>query len=658
MSKGKLLVVALLFLLTLCTVSVSAHWYCYNTRPEVSYDSYYDFEEEKFNITLTIKTCKERGFRDIDWAYWCVGSFDECCPDPTLDGGCGVYYGARGYCAIHLDDDWWRDTSTTGIEEDSNVCDWKDKLLVAEKSFLLSPEEIEGKGIGVTASWLYGDGNKKLLPRWISIEVEVPECEDNEDCDDGLYCNGVETCEDGECISGDDINCSLNDILRIATCTNNPDNNPLTWDFFAGFTSVCNEDLDACTTGTVDLTHTCDISWCGAGCEDNEDCDDTKCGYLNGCYGGTYRDYNNVENTCLDCLCTSNSCTVYNEIITDVDGDGYDTECDNDCDDSNSEINPGAEEICDDGIDNDCDGLVDLDDDECEEEEEITCFADEDCGFEYFGIYISSGCAGGSNYCCNENRSVCQLFVEFTCHNPGTLESYCTNSTYPLTLDYCGESYCEEWGGNYCGIDGNVHKNRTCYEKGCESGFCFSSEYVNEEQVDLCEFGCEEGECLPAPECEADSDCGNITSELICQGNNVTNMTTTPNCVDGYCELNITYEFIEECEFGCKNGVCLDEEEEDNGNGGRRVRINYCGDGYCDVSIGEDKLTCPEDCEFVFETLYYRAGDGTSELNETIILMGKIVKAKEEPGNFWLWLLLILIIIAVILILIVNKLKK
>ena len=40
----------------------------------------------------------------------------------------------------------------------------------------------------------------------------------------------------------------------------------------------------------------------------------------------------------------------------DADGDGYTEE--NDCDDSNSSINPQAEEICDD-VDNDCNGEVD-----------------------------------------------------------------------------------------------------------------------------------------------------------------------------------------------------------------------------------------------------------------------------------------------------------
>ena len=44
------------------------------------------------------------------------------------------------------------------------------------------------------------------------------------------------------------------------------------------------------------------------------------------------------------------------QIYVDADGDGYTAE--NDCDDSNSSVNPQAEEICD-GVDNDCNGEVD-----------------------------------------------------------------------------------------------------------------------------------------------------------------------------------------------------------------------------------------------------------------------------------------------------------
>jgi hypothetical protein len=59
-------------------------------------------------------------------------------------------------------------------------------------------------------------------------------------------------------------------------------------------------------------------------------------------------------------LCMAQSCEL---TCTDNDGDGYAVEGDNcgmvDCDDTDADINPDADEICDDGIDNNCDGETD-----------------------------------------------------------------------------------------------------------------------------------------------------------------------------------------------------------------------------------------------------------------------------------------------------------
>ena len=56
----------------------------------------------------------------------------------------------------------------------------------------------------------------------------------------------------------------------------------------------------------------------------------------------------------------------------DTDGDGYGDPASGtcthpglDCDDGDPAVHPGAEEVCDNGVDDDCDGFVDADDDDC-----------------------------------------------------------------------------------------------------------------------------------------------------------------------------------------------------------------------------------------------------------------------------------------------------
>jgi hypothetical protein len=263
------------------------------------------------------------------------------------------------------------DAICNGIDDD---CDW-----VVDEEYAPTPTTC---GVGVcsstgTKTCVSGTEVDSCVPGTPSPEV----CDgaDN-DCDgvmddggdslctdDGLWCNGEEICMSTYgCVQSAPIECSHHNLAPIETCFNAPDDNGYTWDYFAGFISVCDENADACTIGTIDLTHTCSVDRCSAECDATHDCAATECDSLNGCYFdevkstyGILRGYSDVTNNCLDdCSCESKECSVYTE-ETDGDGDGYSASC-GDCNDDDSTIYTGAPELYD-LKDNDCDGLVDED---------------------------------------------------------------------------------------------------------------------------------------------------------------------------------------------------------------------------------------------------------------------------------------------------------
>ncbi|MDD5331389.1 MAG: MopE-related protein [Candidatus Nanoarchaeia archaeon] len=211
------------------------------------------------------------------------------------------------------------------------------------------------------------------------------ECYTNDDCDNGLYCDGEEICIDNECYSGTEINCNLYNIPGINTCYNSPDSNPYTLDYRNAFTSTCNEDLDMCTIGSSIISHICYYG-CGAECIDS--CEKTECDYLDGCYGNDYYDYSDVSNLCNSCLCSHNECGL--PVISENDPRCEQPECTEgdidivscgmtdvgecsygqkqricideewtDWSECVGSVNPTTE-ICD-QKDNDCDGLIDED---------------------------------------------------------------------------------------------------------------------------------------------------------------------------------------------------------------------------------------------------------------------------------------------------------
>ncbi len=169
----------------------------------------------------------------------------------------------------------------------------------------------------------------------------VVECSSDPECDDGLFCNGVESCSPaGICQAGIAAECN--------------DGIPCTVD-------VCSNERRECVSAAPDVD---EDGHGDASCLDNQgeslgdDCDDLD---VNRFPGNV--EFCDAEHHDEDCDATTFG-------IVDVDADGFPSAgccntdatntlvCGTDCDDNRANVNAFASEVCD-GLDNNCDGTTD-----------------------------------------------------------------------------------------------------------------------------------------------------------------------------------------------------------------------------------------------------------------------------------------------------------
>ena len=120
----------------------------------------------------------------------------------------------------------------------------------------------------------------------------------------------------------------------------------------------------------------------------------------------------------------------------------------------------------------------------------ISCSSASDCGE---NGYI------GSPWCGESGDVIRQVFTTYTCHNPGTTNSYCTSIGDTKVKEICEDDSCDNWGSNFC-ENGDAYHSRTCHDNGCDpiqiAENCFDNINVEKEKIEECgSNGCGNGQC-------------------------------------------------------------------------------------------------------------------------------------------------------------------
>ena len=213
-----------------------------------------------------------------------------------------------------------------------------------------------------------------------TLEVIEPECSVDADCDDGLFCNGAETCDGGLCADGtppvvdDGVDCTIDSCDEENDEIDHDPNDAYCDDgAFCNGAEICDvvNDCQAGTPPEVDDGVDCTIDSCDEEndeidhdpddtyCDDDQFCNgEETCDVINDCQAGTPPDVDDGVD------CTIDSCDEDND---EIDHDPSDAFCDDD-------LFCNGAETCD--VVNDCqagtppevDDGVSCTDDYCDEE--------------------------------------------------------------------------------------------------------------------------------------------------------------------------------------------------------------------------------------------------------------------------------------------------
>lgn len=207
----------------------------------------------------------------------------------------------------------------------------------------------------------------------------------------------------------------------------------------------------------------------------------------------------------------------------------------------------------------------------------INCFNDIDCGINGFT---------GSGFCSANNQNVLKNYLTFTCHEYGTINSYCTNSTAQIIIQNCTD---------------------TCSNGACRSITCYADSDCDDSDIgteDKCLLpGTIDSSCENQPiACFDNSDCGSDKwiGDFLCVGKNLSRnylnfMCNNPGTSSSFCfnssSLLINQTCLDICTgTSCKNIECYADSDCDDSNVGTEDKCLLPGtiNSYCT----HEPITC------------------------------------------------------------------
>jgi len=451
-------------------------------------------------------------------------------------------------------------------------------------------------------------------------------CTGDPECDDGLFCNGAETCDtgSGNCQAGTPPNCNDGVSCTVDSCNESRDmcsnvaNNGLcdngqycdgvetchaTLGCQAGTPPNCDDGV-ACTDDSCnESTDSCDNVANDANCNDGQFCNGAEtCNATLGCQAGT-------PVNCDDGVaCTDDSC---NESTDSCDNVANDANCNNGlfCDgaetchatlgcQAGSDPCPG--QACDEGSDQcvGCQGNEECDDG-------LYCNGAEVCNAGTCEAGTPPNCDDGvgcTDDSCNE--------VTDSCDNAAN-DANCDNGQFCDGAETCHATLDCQAGTPVDCNDGNVcNGSEACVGDGCQAGTPLNCDDGDSCTSDSCDpvAGCQNDPISP---CCGDGLCDGGEDQCNCSADCGAPPSTETNCSDGIdddCDGATDCKDIDcigdpNCAVGivCGNGVCEGSGEDCFScpadcrcAGGRNCRA-CCGDGVCG-GPGENANNCPVDC--------------------------------------------------------------